>query len=228
MDNKNFMRPKESKEFEAFRKEIIVKLGLTWEDWCWLWDKIGKKCQLFEPKSEWCPQHGYPLPCYKCGMPKLKDRTNLREFGSPKGLPRGWRGRVLKSSEPKPSGRLLTFQDKYFCGWKIALRNYAKKKIFDGIAKAQRDLTASEKDAEWEKNIFAQSSERAAITLMEEWEKLVRAECQARIEALIEEIEAMPVIERFADEKSGAVESEGYYIDKPFVEALKATKKGGE
>ena len=87
---------------------------------------------------------------------------------------------------------------------------------------------ASEKDAEWEKNIFAQSSERAAITLMEEWEKLVRAECQARIEALIEEIEAMPVIERFADEKSGAVESEGYYIDKPFVEALKATKKGGE
>ncbi len=74
MDNKNFMRPKESKEFEAFRKEIIVKLGLTWEDWCWLWDKIGKKCQLFEPKSEWCPQHGYPLPCYKCGMPKPSGR----------------------------------------------------------------------------------------------------------------------------------------------------------
>lgn len=18
---------------------------------------------------KWCPQHGYPLPCYKCGMP---------------------------------------------------------------------------------------------------------------------------------------------------------------
>ncbi|KKN73831.1 hypothetical protein LCGC14_0396330 [marine sediment metagenome] len=19
--------------------------------------------------TNWCPQHGYPLPCYKCGMP---------------------------------------------------------------------------------------------------------------------------------------------------------------
>jgi len=21
---------------------------------------------------KWCPQHGYPLPCYKCGMPLSK------------------------------------------------------------------------------------------------------------------------------------------------------------
>jgi len=36
--------------------------------------------QLFEPKPdkiEWCPQHGYPLSCAKCGMPKPDKPSRL-------------------------------------------------------------------------------------------------------------------------------------------------------
>ncbi len=51
-----------------------------------------------------------------------------------------------------------------------------------------RDKIASIKDAEWERNIFAQSSERAAITLMKDWEKSVEIKHQARIEALIKDL----------------------------------------
>lgn len=25
---------------------------------------------------KWCPQHGYPLPCAKCGMPISKEQRN--------------------------------------------------------------------------------------------------------------------------------------------------------
>ena len=28
-------------------------------------------------KIEWCPQHGYPLPCAKCGMPKPDKPSRL-------------------------------------------------------------------------------------------------------------------------------------------------------
>ena len=32
------------------------------------WEDI--RAELKPDKIEWCPQHGYPLPCAKCGMPK--------------------------------------------------------------------------------------------------------------------------------------------------------------
>ena len=37
------------------------------------------------------------------GIKTTGDRTKLHEFGSPKGLPKGWRGRVLKSAN-EPEG----------------------------------------------------------------------------------------------------------------------------
>ena len=54
----------------------------------------------FEPKSEevvqWCPQHGYPLPCHKRGMPKSNKREELcgayAECWEELGKPEGWKG----------------------------------------------------------------------------------------------------------------------------------------
>ena len=36
---------------------------------------------------KWCPQHGYPLPCYKCGMP-LNDiqQKDIYELGKQAGI----------------------------------------------------------------------------------------------------------------------------------------------
>ena len=36
---------------------------------------------------KWCPQHGYPLPCDKCGMPLSKlQQGDIYERGKDKGF----------------------------------------------------------------------------------------------------------------------------------------------
>ena len=30
---------------------------------------------------KWCPQHGYPLPCAKCGMPSIESQREIFEKG---------------------------------------------------------------------------------------------------------------------------------------------------
>ncbi len=37
-------------------------------------------------------------------LAKVRDRTELHEWGSPKGLPKGWRGRIMKGSEADQKG----------------------------------------------------------------------------------------------------------------------------
>ena len=39
------------------------------------WREVKK--ELKPDKIEWCPQHGYPLPCAKCGMPKPDQPSRL-------------------------------------------------------------------------------------------------------------------------------------------------------
>ena len=35
---------------------------------------------------KWCPQHGYPLPCYKCGMPLSQpQQKEIYEAGKQEG-----------------------------------------------------------------------------------------------------------------------------------------------
>ena len=36
---------------------------------------------------EWCPQHGYPLPCHKCGMPLSQvSQKEIYEKGKQAGI----------------------------------------------------------------------------------------------------------------------------------------------
>ena len=36
---------------------------------------------------KWCPQHGYPLPCYKCGMPLSQtSQKEIYELGEKAGI----------------------------------------------------------------------------------------------------------------------------------------------
>lgn len=37
----NFLAPEDPKEFVDLRNVIIGELGLSWEQWCHLWDKIA-------------------------------------------------------------------------------------------------------------------------------------------------------------------------------------------
>lgn len=41
-----------------------------------------------EPEDvKWCPQHGYPLPCYKCGMPLTQpQQKEIYELGKKAGI----------------------------------------------------------------------------------------------------------------------------------------------
>ena len=32
-------------------------------------------------KTEWCPQHGYPLPCAKCGLSELTEHERSVQQG---------------------------------------------------------------------------------------------------------------------------------------------------
>jgi len=50
----NLLIPEQSKEFEEFRDEIIKRLGLTWGDWCWLWDKISIGLPPIKPSTAKC------------------------------------------------------------------------------------------------------------------------------------------------------------------------------
>lgn len=80
-----------------------------------------------------------------------QDRTELHEWGSPRGLPKGFRSRILKGNQPKPDeGGLLKYDDVYFRGYGEHLASYAKEHIFEDITKDQKDLTTSIKDAEIE------------------------------------------------------------------------------
>ena len=36
-----------------------------------------KDFKVTKSEIEWCPQHGYPLPCAKCGMPKPDQPSRL-------------------------------------------------------------------------------------------------------------------------------------------------------
>jgi len=41
---------------------------------------------------KWCPQHGYPLPCYKCGMPLSEPQQGeIYELGRKAGRDEGFR-----------------------------------------------------------------------------------------------------------------------------------------
>jgi len=44
--------PKQSEEFIKFRNEIIKKFNLTWEEWCWLWDKLSIRALKNEEEDE--------------------------------------------------------------------------------------------------------------------------------------------------------------------------------
>ena len=35
---------------------------------------------------KWCPQHGYPLPCAKCGMPSIESQREIFEKGRQAGI----------------------------------------------------------------------------------------------------------------------------------------------
>jgi len=50
---------------------------------------------------------------------KTQDRTKLHEWGSPKGLPKGWRGRILKGSKEDRPG-LREELEKLFEGERLA------------------------------------------------------------------------------------------------------------
>ena len=42
-----------------------------------------KPCSVEQEKVEWCPTHGYPLPCAKCGYAKGVEDQKLAENLSP-------------------------------------------------------------------------------------------------------------------------------------------------
>lgn len=99
---KNLKIPEEEKWFKEFRKEIQVKLGLTWKDWVWLWDKI---CFIL-------PRLGYHKP------PKLdegllltpgeivkKEVARQAEFG----MEPGWEDFVIAGIE-EAKAQLAKFQ----------------------------------------------------------------------------------------------------------------------
>ena len=52
----------------------------------------------------------------KAQLAKVRDRTELHEWGSPKGLPKGWRGRIMKGSKipDRPDKRAVALQ---YCKW---------------------------------------------------------------------------------------------------------------
>ena len=52
------------------------------------------------PTKELHPSHlGELISVAKAQLAKVRDRTELHEWGSHKGLPKGWRGRIMKGSE---------------------------------------------------------------------------------------------------------------------------------
>lgn len=158
-------------------------------------EAVKQICQLFEPVCDMCKGYG---------------QVGLEPNDCPK---------CKGTGKPKPSGRLLTKKE---IMWLARNRCHSANPV-DVMIEAQDAKTASIKDAEWEKNIFAQSSERAAIVLMEDWEKSVNKKHAARIEALIEAAEQ--ALRTF--EAHGIKETDPRYI--MLKQALKATHlKGGE
>ena len=54
---------------------------------------------------KWCPQHGYPLPCAKCGMPSIESQREIFEKGRQAGKKEGaeWIRSIIERLYGKPN-----------------------------------------------------------------------------------------------------------------------------
>jgi len=80
---------------------------------------------------KWCPQHGYPLPCYKCGMPLSHvSQGELLEEGRRNGIKEvvEW----LQNNSPTIQiGQDIAATATGFCGKIGDATYYPKIKLFD-------------------------------------------------------------------------------------------------
>lgn len=121
-------------------------------------------------KVKWCPQHGYPLPCDKCGMPKPDEGRN--------GLTRDLARQLLAEWIAIDKGETRLQGSKY---------HEEAQELADYIHTIGYRLISSDKDAE----IRQAELDGFAKGFTEGGEKGLlagQALCQVRIEALIEEI----------------------------------------
>lgn len=216
---------KESKEGRIYAYQFhtiafeIYQLFLPYQDALWS-DKEGE-CFWCKSPTHWLDicYEGYVCSA-KCqqeiaqdvksrseSKPESReDRTKLHEWGSPKGLPRGWRGRIFKGSlEPKPEKHLLISKgnecpeewskpdDRLLTDKEI--RNLPELRGIDDnqmiqyttikeqiVAEAQDAKTASIKDAEWIKYLADRGAEWAIGKQNER--KTAEEECSKKIEEI--------------------------------------------